>query len=71
MTRPVRAVKPQTSLAVIMENMGQFGGHCLAVVDKEGKVQGLVTVFDIFQALLNGNPNISSVGKTPQAPPLA
>jgi len=71
MSRPVRTVKPETSLEVIMENMRQFGGHCLAVVDGEGKVQGMVTVFDIFQALLNSNPNISSVGKTPQAPPLA
>jgi len=71
MSRPVRTVKPETSLEVIMENMQQFGGHCLAVVDQEGKVQGMVTVFDIFQALLSSNPNISSVGKTPQAPLLA
>ncbi|MBA7703391.1 hypothetical protein ES703_112176 [subsurface metagenome] len=71
MSRPVRTVKPDTSLAAIMENMRQFGWHCLAVVDQEGKVQGLVTAFDIFQALLSSNPDISSVGKTPQAPPLA
>jgi CBS domain-containing protein len=70
MSRPVHTIKPETSLEAIMENMRQFGGHCLAVVDQEAKVQGLVTVFDIFQDMLSSDPNISSVGKTPQAPPL-
>ena len=54
----------------IIENMSQFGGRCLPVVGRGGKVQGLVTVFDIFKVLLNTNPDISIVGKTLQAPPL-
>jgi CBS domain-containing protein len=71
MSRPVQTISPETSLQVIMENMRQFGRRALPVVDKQDKVQGLVTVFDIFKVLLNNNPNISTVGNTPQAPPLA
>jgi len=70
MSRPVRTVKPDTSLAAIMENMCQFGQRALPVIDQQGKVQGLVTVFDIFQALLNNNTT-STVGKTLQTPPSA
>ena len=70
MSRPVHAIKPETPLTAIIENMSQFGGRCLPVVDRAGKVQGLVTVFDIFKVLLNTNPNIAMVGKTLQAPPL-
>ena len=62
MSRPVRTIRPETSLAAIMESMCQFGRRALPVVDQQGKVQGLVTVFDIFKALLNSNPNISTVG---------
>ena len=71
MSRPVRTVRLETSLVVIMENMCRFGGGCLPVVDKQGRVQGMVTAFDIFKALLKSGPNISTAGKTPQAPPLA
>ena len=70
MSRPVRTIKPETSLVTIMENMRQSGGRCLPVVSQEGTVQGLVTIFDIFKILLGSNPNISSVGKTPLAPSL-
>jgi len=69
MSRPVRTIKPQTSLAAVIENMRQFGGRCLPVVDRQGNVQGLVTVFDILKVL--STPEISSVGKTLMAPPLA
>lgn len=70
MSRPVRTVKPDTSLAVIMENMREFGGRCLPVVADDGKVQGLITVFDIFKILLSNHPTISTEGKVPQSPPL-
>lgn len=66
MTRPVRTINPETSLAGIMENMSRSGGRCLPVADEQGKIQGLVTVFEIFKALLNNN----SIGNTPQAPQL-
>ena len=70
MSRPVRMIRPETPLAAIIENMHRFSGRCLPVMGREGKVQGLVTVFDIFKVLQNSNPNISTVGKSPQAPPL-
>ncbi|MHC4746856.1 MAG: CBS domain-containing protein, partial [Planctomycetota bacterium] len=71
MTRPVRTIKPDTSVAAIMENMRQSGLRCLPVVDQQGDVAGLVTVFDIFEALLNTGSGVSTAGKTPQAPQLA
>ena len=71
MSRPVHTVTPDTSLAAIMKNMSQFGQRALPVIDQQGKFQGLITVFDIFQILLTGSDtNVSSIGKTPQAPPL-
>jgi len=70
MTRPVHTIMPETSLVQIMDNICRFGRRALPVVDQQGKVQGLVMVFDIYQALLSGSPNISYVGKTHQAPPL-
>ncbi|UCC98417.1 MAG: CBS domain-containing protein [Phycisphaerales bacterium] len=70
MSRPVRTVKPETPLATIMENVCRFGGCALPVVDDQGKVQGLVTVFDVFQILLKACADIPTVGKAPQAPPL-
>jgi len=51
--------------------MCQFGQRAFPVVDEQGKVQGLVTVFCVFQALLNSNPDISITGKVSQTPPLA
>ncbi|MGD0785610.1 MAG: CBS domain-containing protein [Sedimentisphaerales bacterium] len=71
MTRPVRTIKPDTSLTAIMENMCQLGSRCLPVVEKGGKVVGMVTVFDVFKAVLNTESGISTAGKTPQAPALA
>ncbi|HEW78380.1 MAG TPA: CBS domain-containing protein [Phycisphaerales bacterium] len=70
MSRPVHSIKPDTLLVAIMENMCQLGRRALPVVDQHGKVQGLVTVFDIFKALLNSDEDISIVGKTLQAPAL-
>lgn len=55
MSRPVRTVNPETSLAVILENMRRFGGGCLPVVGRQGKVEGIVTVFGIFEALLRSD----------------
>jgi len=71
MSRPVRTVTPETSLAAVMEHMCRFGGRAIPVVDEEGQVQGLVTVFDILQMLLQTGAGISTVGKIPQEPPMA
>ena len=59
MSRPVRTIKPETPLAVIIENMIQFGYRCLPIVNNEGKVEGLVTAFDILKTL-HKDLNISS-----------
>jgi CBS domain containing-hemolysin-like protein len=40
------------------------------VIDKDGQVQGLVTVFDIFRTLLNTSEDACTVGKTAEAPAL-
>jgi len=52
MSRLVRTVSPETSFSVIIHNMCQRNGYCLPVVDNHGKVQGMVTTFDIFNMLL-------------------
>jgi CBS domain-containing protein len=63
MTRPVRTIKPETPLAAIMEFMNKFRGRCLAVTDEQDNVYGLVTAFDIFQALLKEEPFCTNITK--------
>jgi CBS domain-containing protein len=63
MSRPVRTIKPETSLVAIMEFMSQFRGRCLAVTDERDNVHGLVTAFDIFQALLKRIPFCTKIAK--------
>jgi CBS domain-containing protein len=58
MTKPVKTIKPQMPVYIIMENMCRLNLRCLPVSDEQGKIQGLVTVFDIFNALLKTNPPI-------------
>ena len=48
MSRPVRTVRSDATLAALIENMRRCGGRCLPVVDAGGTVQGLVSVFDIL-----------------------
>jgi CBS domain-containing protein len=71
MSRPVHTVKPETSLVNIMRTMRQSGLRALPVMDQQGKIQGMVTVFDIFKALISEDSEAAVVGKTSQAPPLA
>jgi len=67
MTRPVRTVKPNTSLDVIMDTMMRFGGRCLPVIGDDGRVMGMVTAFDVFKVLSAGN-ELSLVGKAAHVP---
>jgi len=69
MSRPVRTVKPGTSLMTIIGNMCRFGQRAFPVVDEQGKVRGLVTAFGIFKAL-SKSKNISMVGKASEEHPL-
>jgi CBS domain-containing protein len=68
MSRPVHTIKPDTTVEIIVETLCRLGCRCLPVVNQEGKVEGLVTVFDIFR-ILNANRNISNFGRTMQVPP--
>ncbi|MEN6333344.1 MAG: CBS domain-containing protein, partial [Phycisphaerales bacterium] len=69
MSRPVRTVRPDTTLAGVIENMRRCGGRCLPVVDAKGAVQGIVTVFDILLRILESDKSVSWQGRPPQAPP--
>ena len=53
MGKTFNSVQPDAPLTAIMEKMCQTGIRCLPVVDEQGKAQGLVTVFDIFNVFLN------------------
>lgn len=70
MSRPVRTVRPDATLASMIETMRRCGGRCLPVVDVKGVVQGIVTVFDILLRILESDKSISWKGRPPQAPPL-
>jgi len=70
MSRPVRTVTPDATLASMVESMRRFGGRCLPVVDREAKVRGIVTVFDILLHVLEADKACSWEGRPPQAPPL-
>jgi len=52
MSSPVNTINLQTPLVEIMEKMCESGRRALPVVDQQGKIQGLVTVFDIFKGLV-------------------
>ncbi len=63
MTRPVRTLRPDASLAVMMEHMMRYAGKCIPIVETESRTIGIVTVFDIFEALLSHTIEISFAGK--------
>jgi CBS domain-containing protein len=70
MSRPVRTIRPDTTLAATIESMRRCGGRCLPVVDAQGTVQGIVSVFDILLRILEVENNGSWQGRPPQAPAL-
>jgi len=70
MSRPVRTIRPDATVAAMIETMRRCGGRCLPVVDAKGAVQGMVTVFDILLRILESDKSISFKGGPPQAPPL-
>ncbi len=63
MARPIHTIEPHTTLTDIMDNICRFGCRCLPVADQQGKVQGMVTVFDIFNALSDHNQSEEASGK--------
>jgi predicted transcriptional regulator len=77
MSRPVHIISPQMPFDAIMRNMCQSRVRALPVADQQGKVLGLVTKANIFEAILKlkSNPNIPASDKVyqeqsafPQAP---
>ncbi len=69
MTAPVHTVAPDAGVDAVIDMMCQFGGRCVPVVGPDGKVQGIITSFDIFKALTKGRQNQSAAGR-PIQPPL-
>lgn len=68
MTRPVRTVRYDTTIAIIMEIICQTGLRCVPVIDANNKVIGLITVFDILKTLLkNGSNNVPANQALPAA----
>jgi len=57
MNRVFRTIAPDTPLTEIARNIRhEAAAQPLAVIDQHGKVCGLVALFDITRALLNGAP---------------
>ncbi|MBM4024751.1 MAG: CBS domain-containing protein [Planctomycetes bacterium] len=70
MSRPVRTVRPEATVAMLIESMRRCGGRCLPVAATDGTVCGLVTVFDILLRLLAADKSFAWQGQPPQAPAL-
>lgn len=70
MSRPVRTVRPDATLAAVIESMRRCGGRCLPVVDAQGTVQGLVTALGLLLHVLESDESTSWKGRPPQAPAL-
>ena len=70
MSTPVHTVTFYTTLDVIVSKMCSFGGRCLPVVNADGKVAGIITVFDVFKVLMNKSGNAPIIGEPIQSPPL-
>jgi CBS domain-containing protein len=68
MSRPVRTVRPDASLLSVIQAITEHGGRCMPVADEEA-VKGIITVFDIFSALLR-LAEATTAGRTTEAPPL-
>ncbi|MHC5060366.1 MAG: CBS domain-containing protein [Planctomycetota bacterium] len=51
MSQPVRTVRPDATVLQTIQTMTEHRVRSLPVVDEKGKVHGIVTVFDIFNAL--------------------
>jgi len=70
MARPVRTIKSDTPITVAMDYMSRSAVNCMPVIGDDGKVAGILTTFDIFNALSSA-PESESVGKPNQAPAMA
>jgi CBS domain-containing protein len=70
MSRPVRTIRPDTTLGAAIECMRRCGGRCLPVVDEHAAVLGMVTAFDMLLYVMTQDKTFTWKGKPPQAPAL-
>jgi CBS domain-containing protein len=70
MSRPVRTVSPDATVAATIETLRRCGGRCLPVVEAGGAVRGIVTVFDILLWIGAAAGGGTWQGRPPQAPAL-
>lgn len=68
MSRPVHTIRPDASMIDVMESMMRHAVRGLPVVDTNGRTLGVLTVYDVFAALL-GSAGVSVTGCPQQAPP--
>jgi CBS domain-containing protein len=61
MGKTFNSIQPDTPLTAIMEKMCLTDLRCLPVIDEQGKVHGLITVFDILKMFLNQSSHIKSI----------
>ena len=68
MSRLVRAIRTDTPLDTVIEQISVCDGGALAVTDETGKVQGVVTVSDVFKAIAGQQGDIAVAEQPVQAP---
>ncbi len=67
-SRPVRAVRPETPLWAAIDILCKYAIRCLVILDSQQRVTGLITVFDIFKKMLSTDGS-SLAGQISQPPP--
>ncbi len=70
MSTPVHVVPVNAALYAVLNKMSKFAGRCLPVAGTDNKIVGIITVFDIFKAMLNNGSEGPVLGATIQSPPL-
>jgi CBS domain-containing protein len=64
MSKQVHITRPDKPIAMIMETMCRYNIRALPVVDQHGKVEGLITVFEVFKTLLQQKEEVLFAAKT-------
>lgn len=67
-SRPVRAVRPETPLWAAIDILCKYAIRCLVILDSQQRVTGIITVFDIFKQMLSSDGS-TLTGQISQPPP--
>jgi CBS-domain-containing membrane protein len=70
MSRPVYAVNLNTPLLSIIEQICGSSKRCVPVLNEQGKVEGIVTVYDILRFFTKKHTGRINMGRSLQAPAL-